>query len=87
MSLSEKLWAILNEGNDPNIKGDSGWTPLHNAVKEGQLEVVEVHLVYGPDPNAKEDTELTPLTSYDAIWTRHFLLEYWADPNAIDKYR
>lgn len=49
--------------------------------------MVEVHLVYGPDPNAKEDTELTPLTSYDAIWTRHFLLEYWADPNAIDKYR
>lgn len=51
-----KLQKMLNKENNPNIMGDSGWTPLHNIAKKGYLEVVEILLDYRADPNAKENT-------------------------------
>lgn len=82
----DKLREILNKGNDLNIIGNAGWTPLHAAAKGGYLEVVEVLLDYGADPNAKEN--LTPLhhaTQSGQDLMVQLLLEYWADPNAKDK--
>lgn len=66
--------------------GDSGWTPpLHAVAKEGYLEVAEILLEYGADPNAKEYTGLTPLhhaTQSGQDVMVQLLLEYWANSNA-----
>lgn len=43
LNVVDKLREILDKGNDPNIMGESGWTPPHAAAKEGYLEMAEVH--------------------------------------------
>ena len=38
-----------------------GLTPLHNAVIEGYMEIVEVLIEHGADVNSVEDKGFTPL--------------------------
>jgi ankyrin len=41
----------LAAGADPNAAGDQGCTPLHVAAVYGHLEVIELLLAAGADPN------------------------------------
>jgi cytohesin len=52
---------FLAEGANPNVKGDSGSTPLHNAAKAGDPEAVDVLLNHGADPNATDNSGSIPL--------------------------
>jgi len=46
---------LLDAGADPNIPRFSTYTPLINAIKEGNSELVELLLKAGANPNAKSD--------------------------------
>ena len=52
---------LLKVNGDPNIKENNGCTPLHNASKEGHLDVVTKLLEVNGDPNIKQKDGWTPL--------------------------
>ena len=70
---------LLSYGANPNLKAEfvsvdnmgpgdgsqSGWTPLHVAVINGQLDIIKLLLDYGASINETDDTQNTPL---DYIW-------------------
>ena len=49
----------------PGDGSQSGWTPLHVAVMNGQLDIIKLLLDYGASINETDDTQNTPL---DYIW-------------------
>src|SRR5919109_895627 len=46
---------LLAEGANPNARQSAGWTPLHSAAHNGDLESVEELLAAGADPAATND--------------------------------
>jgi ankyrin repeat protein len=52
----------LDAGADPNAKQSGGWTPLHAAAMNGNLELVELLLARGADPGAANDDRATVLS-------------------------
>jgi ankyrin repeat protein len=75
-------------GSSLEPQGDRGFSPLHSAAYEGDLEMVQVLLDYGVDINAQSNLGSTPLlmASWDyfndpdlrVVW---LLLDHGADPN------
>jgi ankyrin repeat protein len=51
----------LAKGGDINAKDEAGWTLLHEAAYEGDIELVEMLLAKGVDVNVKSDAGLTAL--------------------------
>lgn len=51
----------VKNGANPMEKGNAGWTPLHFAAQEGQLEIAEFLLTQEVDVNAVNDELWTPL--------------------------
>ena len=47
--------ALLDRGADPNARQAGGWTPLHGAAHNGDLETTELLLAHGADPAAADD--------------------------------
>jgi ankyrin repeat protein len=53
---------LLHQGGNVNSFDSHGWNPLHIAAKHGYLEIVELLLSAGADPNARTKNEwYTPL--------------------------
>ena len=77
--------ALIAGGADPNAANEYGSTPLHTAVRHGNLPAVELLLEHGADPNAKNGGGVTPL--HVAVETElvTVLLAAGADPNARDR--
>jgi ankyrin repeat protein len=46
---------LLDRGADPNARQWGGWTPLHGAAHNGDLETTELLLAHGADPTAADD--------------------------------
>jgi ankyrin repeat protein len=46
---------LLDRGADPNARQAGGWTPLHGAAHNGDLETTELLLAHGADPSAADD--------------------------------
>ncbi|HEX7528916.1 MAG TPA: ankyrin repeat domain-containing protein, partial [Thermoanaerobaculia bacterium] len=46
---------LLEKGADPNATQQSGWTALHNAASQGNLEVVRLLRSNGADLSARTD--------------------------------
>jgi ankyrin repeat protein len=46
---------LLDRGADPNARQAGGWTPLHGAAHNGDLETTRVLLAHGADPTAADD--------------------------------
>ena len=85
--LDEVKRLVIDCGLDPNIKDNSGWTPLHYAAEGGHLDVVKLLLERGADPNVKDKAGDTPL--HNAAKKCHVdvagvLLDYGADPTIRD---
>jgi len=62
-NLKAKFVSVNNMG--PEGGSQSGWTPLHVAVMNGQLDIIKLLLDYGASINETDDTQNTPL---DYIW-------------------
>ncbi len=71
-----------------SLEETSGWTPLHCAVKEGHLQIVEILIKAGADVSVKDNFGLTPL--HKVVNTGHkkiaeILVEHGADVNVKDE--
>ncbi|XP_071494372.1 uncharacterized protein [Diadema antillarum] len=59
---SNLVESSLEDGLDPNAIGLYGWSPMHEAASNGDLEILELLLQYNGDPNCCDDIEgCTPL--------------------------
>jgi len=72
---------LLDRGADINARANNRWTPLHNAVDSGCIEVVRVLLEHGANVGAEDEQGRTPFTlakeyEYDEIMK--LLLEHGA---------
>lgn len=52
--------ALLDAGAVPDVAQRGGWTPLHSAALHGHLELVDLLLRHGADPNPVSDDDKTP---------------------------
>jgi ankyrin repeat protein len=55
------LRLLLKHGGDVNARSQNGSTSLHEASKNGALEVARLLLEYGADIEAKDDRGMTAL--------------------------
>jgi ankyrin repeat protein len=56
---------FLENGVDPNIQNEGGWSPLHFACCNGNMDIVKILLNSGASPNIKNIYGRTPGC---AIW-------------------
>ncbi len=85
--IEEVVW-LLEQGVDVNIKY-YGITPLHKAVQNNRLEIIEILLLAGAGINIKDRYGRVPL--YYAIGNKnreivHLLISVGADLNVADNY-
>jgi ankyrin repeat protein len=52
LTITERLLAA---GADASVKQQGGWTPLHAAAANGNLELIQLLLRHGAEPCAKND--------------------------------
>jgi RNA polymerase sigma factor (sigma-70 family) len=83
--------ATLVPRTGPDIRDEQGRTPLFNAIRAGQPEVVFYLLMMGADANAVDDSGATPLDA-TMYWLgggldsmRYFLFIKGANPTAMRK--
>ncbi|XP_052056323.1 2-5A-dependent ribonuclease [Apodemus sylvaticus] len=56
-----RVQQLLEQGADANVCEESGgWTPLHNAVQTGKVDIVNLLLHHGADPHRRKKNGATP---------------------------
>lgn len=68
---------------DVNVRDNAGYTPLHECVTRGHLEIARMLLMHGADPEASAAGGIKPI--HDAVECDHIevtrlLLSFGADP-------
>ena len=89
-----KIQSYLEEAEDIQNKlgeriGFLGYTPLHEAAKEGRIDVLRLLLENGADANAEANGQYTPLhiaASMDNVDCVVELLKYNADVTKKDEF-
>ena len=81
----------LASGADPNAGDDAGYTPLHVAIQQKQVEVVKLLLESGADPNRPDKHGNVPLWTAVHHWGHDdrimlLLLHKDADPRIANNY-
>ncbi|XP_038049998.1 ankyrin repeat domain-containing protein 39-like isoform X2 [Patiria miniata] len=86
---TQKVRKFLDNGGDPNATDSSGYTALHYASRNGQLEIVRILLQHRANPNcATRSGGVTPL--HRAAYSGHLdvvklLLDRKASPSLRDQ--
>ncbi len=80
------LWTLEESERDVDVEERSGWTPLHVAAYDGNLDAVKAELAKGISVDVRNAMRRTPL--YNAAKRGHLviathLIEQGADVNAI----
>ena len=57
----EVVERLIQAGEDINIRGEDGWTPLHVASAHGHVEVITALLTAGADTTIKSNSGRTPV--------------------------
>ena len=52
---------LIEKGANVNIKGNTGYTPLHAAAMGGNSEIAELLLDHGAEVNVLSNHQITPL--------------------------
>ena len=84
---TERLRGLLDRGAQPN-GADGQLSPLHEAVRMGEVSFVRMLLEKGASPNARDSAGETPL--HEALRRRDHeivgaLLDFGANPNLPDR--
>ncbi|CAB0042895.1 unnamed protein product [Trichogramma brassicae] len=64
VDLAKRFFEIGKEFNKPvkvDAQDNEGWTPLHEAIFNGNINLVEILLRRGASPNLADNDKLTPL--------------------------
>jgi ankyrin repeat protein len=95
-SMSEGRYNSQEHGVDIHARGKYDDTPLHCAALSGRLEITQLLLNHGANPNIENEQQATPLHlvargEYDSlehgVGTARLLLERGVNPAAPDKDR
>lgn len=77
---------LLETGADPNVTS-TGETPLHLAVIRDNIEIMQLLLQHGANPDAQDVDGYTPLFSVKSLEAAHMLLMAGADPYKTDMFK
>jgi ankyrin repeat protein len=75
----------IEQDKDASIQANNGWSRLHVAAGQGNVEAVRILVKHGMDVTAKADNGWTPLhvaTEQGDVKVVRFLVEHGADPRA-----
>lgn len=81
---------LLGAGAPITAKGNDGFTPLHNAARTGQKDLVALLIEHGCELNPRDSRRRTPLhwAAYgDHVKVIQILLGKGADPLAVSEHR
>ncbi|MGD2095837.1 MAG: ankyrin repeat domain-containing protein [Phycisphaerales bacterium] len=87
---ADQVRSLLSDGADINARDRIGGTPLHAAVQNRHLELIELLIDEGADINAKNNTGQTPLhlaVDYSQQDIAELLIEKGADINITTNRR
>jgi len=90
LDRADAVRALVAGGADPNAPGQDGRRPLHEAVRDGNLAMVDLLVSLGADLDARDDAGRTPLAARVALPQRTdpalvaALLDRAADPGVVD---
>ncbi len=90
LNIQKKLLTQRHSGINVNIKNSDHRTPLHEAVRSNNLELVNLLISNGANPDVYDNNHLTPLL--ESVITKKSneiqcaLIEHGADVNATDEY-
>ena len=84
---TEIVKALIECTDNPNAPDNNGWTPIHEAAKNGHTEIVKALIECTDNPNAPDIFGWTPI--HEAAMKGHIeivkaLIECTDNPNAPD---
>ncbi|UOE93328.1 ankyrin repeat domain-containing protein [Alkalihalobacillus sp. LMS39] len=81
---------LLDYGASVDVKNDSGWSPLHQVIVDGQMDLIELFLDRGaelhPDENGLTPLMVASLYNYPEIVSLLLGYDDNASVNATDEY-
>ena len=84
----ESCEILMKAGADPNLKNKLRQTPLELSPFDPKPKLIKLFLEYGTSPNISVDRKfglLGKIIELDKLEFAHWLIEYGADVNFVDK--
>lgn len=79
----EACQALIAAGADPNIPGEHNYTPLHEAIQGGHVEIVRLFLKSGGDPTLTTEMGSTDFLAEDYPEVQRLLMQKQASEQTL----